>query len=98
MDTFSSYVLVKDYDAGLKISKQYHVNCITAEKEVIYAQSYLCKVGKDPNIDDKLELYNKYAERKYQFEQSSNNLENICKIVNDLQTVELQLMKSRAIV
>ena len=37
IDTFSSYVLVKDYESGLKISKEYHLSCITAEKEIVYS-------------------------------------------------------------
>ncbi len=61
MNTFSSHFLVTDYDTGLKVSKEFHLNCITADKEIVYSEGYLCKVGKDMNVDDRLELYYKYA-------------------------------------
>ena len=54
VNTFSNHVLVKDYELGLKISKEYFLNCITADKEVVYSEGYLCKVGKDTNVDDRL--------------------------------------------
>ena len=64
-------MLVKDYDLGLKISKEYFLNCITVEKEVVYSEGYLCKVGKDTNVDDKLELYYKYAVKNDQVQATS---------------------------
>ena len=37
INTFGGHVLVKDYELGLKISKEYHLNCITVDKEIIYS-------------------------------------------------------------
>ena len=56
-------MLVSEYDLGLKVSKEYHLNCITSDKEIVYSEGFLCKVGKDTSIDDKLELYFKYEEK-----------------------------------
>ena len=46
-NTFNNYVLVKSYEDALDVSKKYGINCITAEKEVVYSEGYLCKLGKD---------------------------------------------------
>lgn len=40
-------MLVKSYDLGLDVSKKFHINCITADKEIVYSEGYFCKVGKD---------------------------------------------------
>lgn len=45
-NTFNRHMLVKDYELGLSVSKEYHLNCITADKEIIYSDGYLCKLGK----------------------------------------------------
>jgi hypothetical protein len=37
MNSFHKHVLVKDYDLGLTVSKQYHLNCITADREIVYS-------------------------------------------------------------
>lgn len=37
INTFNSHILVKDYDIGLKVSKEFHLNCITADKEIVYS-------------------------------------------------------------
>ncbi len=31
-NTFGGHLLVKDYDIGLRVSKEFHMNCITADK------------------------------------------------------------------
>jgi hypothetical protein len=68
MNTFHKHVLVKDYDLGLTVSKEFHLNCITADREIVYSEGYLCKVGKDGNIDDRIEVYTRYAEKIVQME------------------------------
>lgn len=44
-------MLVEDYQTGLKISKEYHLNCITADSEIIYADAFLCKVGREESYE-----------------------------------------------
>lgn len=41
------YMLVRDYTVALALAKEYHVNCITAEQEIVYADAYLCRVGRE---------------------------------------------------
>jgi len=43
--------LVEDYTTALKVSKEYNLNCITAEKEVVYADAYMCKVGREESYE-----------------------------------------------
>ena len=80
------------------MSKEYFLNCITAEREIVYSEGYLCKVGKDNNIDDRMESYSKYAEKKQQLEDSSRNYDRVSKTVTKLQTEELQILKNKVIV
>jgi hypothetical protein len=41
------YMLVKDYSTALTLAKEYHSNCITADQEIVYADAYLCRVGRE---------------------------------------------------
>jgi hypothetical protein len=45
-NTFAKYMLVEDYATALKVSKEYNLNCITADREIVYADAYMCKVGR----------------------------------------------------
>jgi chromosome segregation ATPase len=60
-NTFGKYMLVKSYELALDISKRYHLNCITADREVVYSEGYFCKVGRDEASEDRIELYYKHA-------------------------------------
>jgi len=73
------------------------MNCITADKEVVYSEGYLCKVGKDTNVDDKLELYYKYAEKNDQLQSTKRKLQTIFKEVNKFQNREMELSKDKVI-
>jgi len=73
------------------------MNCITADKEVVYSEGYLCKVGKDTNVDDKLELYYKYAEKNDQLQITKRKLQTISKEVNKFQNREMELSKDKVI-
>ncbi|CAD8085040.1 unnamed protein product [Paramecium primaurelia] len=39
------WIAVKDYQTALDISSKYEINCITQDNEVVYADSFLTKVG-----------------------------------------------------
>lgn len=56
-------MLVKSYELALDISKRYHLNCITGDREVVYSEGYFCKVGRDEAVDDRIELYYKLMEK-----------------------------------
>ena len=74
-NTFNNYALVKTYDSALEISKKYSLNCITSEKEIIYAEGYLCKLGKeDVHHESKLEVFRKCKEKKLMLEEKEKKL------------------------
>lgn len=95
MNTFHKHVLVKDYDIGLTVSKEYHLNCITAEREIVYSEGYLCKVGKDSSLDDRIEIYTRYSEKVTQMEQTNAKLEQVNKDGMALQNEEMELMRRK---
>lgn len=39
------WLCVKDYQTALDISMKYEVNCITMDNEVVYADSFITRVG-----------------------------------------------------
>jgi len=46
---FGKTLLVKNYETGLNLAKQFNMNCITRDNEVIYAGAILTKIGRyDP--------------------------------------------------
>ena len=95
VSTFNSHVLVKDYSLGLEVSKKYFVNCITADKEIVYSEGYHCKVGKDINVDDRLESFLNYSEKNHDLQEASKNLEEVSKKANSLKNGEMELMKQK---
>ena len=50
-NTFAKYALVEDYSTALKVSKEYNLNCITGDREIVYADAYMCKVGREETFD-----------------------------------------------
>jgi methyl coenzyme M reductase subunit D len=89
--------MVSDYELGLKVSKEYFMNCITYDKELVYSEGYLCKVGKDTNVDDRLELYYKYAEKTEKWNEALKGMADKSAIVSKLQNDEMELMKKRVV-
>ena len=73
-NTFCRYMVTDSYETGLKISKESHLNCITMDREVIYSEGYLCKLGGEEKLKESaIEIFEKYykklgqiSERVYQ--------------------------------
>lgn len=56
---------MKDYTTALDFAKQYHLNCITTDQEIVYADAYLCRVGKEEHItESRLLSYQKLLGKK----------------------------------
>lgn len=53
-------VIVEDYKNANRIAKQYNVNCVTATNEVVYAGSYITKLGFSDTRNEKIAQYYKY--------------------------------------
>lgn len=64
-NAFSKYMVVKTYGTGLRISKEYHLNCVTFDREIVYSDGYLCKIGKEVVVEGKLEVYQKYHSKHF---------------------------------
>jgi septum formation topological specificity factor MinE len=59
------YMLVKDYSVALTYAKEYHINCITAEQEIVYADAFLCRVGREEHTaESRLLAYQKLFRKK----------------------------------
>lgn len=41
----SRYIVVKDFDIALKYAKEFKLNCITADKDIVFSEAFLTKVG-----------------------------------------------------
>lgn len=88
-------MLVKSYELGLDVSKRYHFNCITADKEIVYSEGYFCKVGKDESVDDRIEVYYKFIEKDSEIARAKDRLDSSSKELLALQNIELDLTKKK---
>ncbi len=88
-NTFGKYLLVETYELGLEVSKRYHLNCITGDREVVYSEGYFCKVGRDETQEDRLELYFRHADKERLIVEAQTRLNESGKQLQVLQNVEL---------
>lgn len=94
-NTFCRHVVTDSYETALKISKEYHLTCVTSEAEIVYSEGYLCKVGHEEKFNDpKLVTFQKYY---HKLEQESNKLRDI-EVLNRelvrLQNAELEISRT----
>jgi structural maintenance of chromosome 3 (chondroitin sulfate proteoglycan 6) len=61
---FGKNLLVKNYEIGMRYAKQFHMNCITPENEIIYADAFVTKVGYYDYKKQRLNLYEQLLENK----------------------------------
>jgi structural maintenance of chromosome 3 (chondroitin sulfate proteoglycan 6) len=61
---FGKCLLVKNYEIGTRYAKQYHMNCITPENEIIYADAFMTKVGYYDYKRQRLNLYEQLLDNK----------------------------------
>lgn len=80
---------------ALDVSKRYHLNCITGDREVVYSEGYFCKVGRDEAQEDRLELYFRLADKEKLISDAQAKLTESGKQLQVLQNVELELSKRR---
>lgn len=81
---FGKSLLVKNYEVGMKVSKQYGLNCVTAENEIIYAGGFVTKVG---YYDYKRQRCTIYDQIKENFEKLRISSESKTKLETERQSI-----------
>lgn len=94
-NSFGKYLLVESYELALDVSKRYHLNCITGDRELVYSEGCFCKVGRDEAQEDRLELYYSHAHKENLIANAQARLAESGKQLQALQNVELELNKKK---
>jgi hypothetical protein len=61
-EVFSRVIITKTYEMALVFAKEFHLECISHNKEVVYAGGYLTKVGFTNEKDAKDNVISMYKE------------------------------------
>lgn len=70
--------MVPDYETALGTSKSHGVNCITPEKQIVYAQAIVCRLGKEEvKFKNKFESYFKLQEKQNSIHEKEMKLNEI---------------------
>jgi len=88
---FGKLLLVRDYNVATTMAKKYNLNCVTADGEVVYAGSYLSKLGFYDIRNEKISLYEKYRKTKNEIEAAELRLAQSEQEKNDLSNQDLQV-------
>ena len=98
---FGKSLLVKNYEVGLKLAKQFNMNCVTPENEIIYSGAFVTKVGYYDYRRQRVNLYEQLNENsnrlillnqnKLQLEEQRGKLSNMeTRILRESQAILLK--------
>ncbi len=86
---FGKTLLVKNYEIGLALAKQFNTNCITRDNEIIYAGAILTKIG---NYDNQRQRLNYYEQINSNF----SKVNEINEIKNKLEKMKIDFGNTEA--
>lgn len=92
-NAFGGHVLVKDYELGLKVSKEYNLTCITPDREVVNPGAFYSKIGKTPTFEDRLDTYQAYTTKKMAITEAKQRMQTAAKEKSGLMNDSLRVTK-----
>ena len=92
---FGNCMLVRNYETGMKLAKQFHMTCVTSDNEIIQGGGYLAKMGMYNYNRQRDGLYEKFTESNENLNILNIKIEDLNKSKKNLLDRETQIIRDQ---